>query len=82
MYTSCQYINIIKINQKLIYTILFHSIQVYLNLPNGVLHYKAKLKSTGDKASPGFKTFLIGNVSDKYLPIQSLLYISVRQNVY
>jgi hypothetical protein len=28
---------------------------------------KAKLKSNGDKASPCFKPFLIGNVSDKWL---------------
>jgi len=38
----------------------------------------AKLKSNGDKASPYFETFLIGNMSDKCLPTQTLLYISFR----
>ena len=33
-----------------------------------------KLKRNGDKASPCFKPFLIGNMSDKSLPIQTLLY--------
>jgi len=32
---------------------------------------KAKLKSNGDRASPCFKQFLIGNVSDKLLPTQT-----------
>ena len=33
---------------------------------------KAKLKSNGDRASPCFKPFLIGNMSDKFLPIYCL----------
>jgi len=40
-----------------------------LNPPNG----KAKLKSSGDKTSPFFKTFLIGNMSDKCLLTRTLL---------
>jgi len=39
---------------------------------------KAKLKSNGDRASPCFKPFLIGYISDKFLPTQTLLYVSVR----
>ena len=39
---------------------------------------KAKLKSNGDRASPCFKPFLIGNMSDKFLPTRTLLYVSVR----
>jgi hypothetical protein len=39
---------------------------------------KAKLKSNGDRASPCFKPFLIGNISDKFLPTPTLLYVSVR----
>jgi hypothetical protein len=39
---------------------------------------KAKLKSNGDRASPCFKPFLIGNVSDKFLLTLTLLYVSVR----
>ena len=39
---------------------------------------KAKLKSNGDRAPPCFKPFLIANISDKFLPTQTLLYISVR----
>jgi hypothetical protein len=29
-------------------------------------HFKAMLKSKGDKASPFFKRFLTGNMSDKF----------------
>ena len=36
------------------------------------------LKSNGDRASPCFKPFLIGNMSDKFLPTRTLLYVSVR----
>jgi len=32
------------------------------------------LKSSGDRASPCFKPFLIGNLSDTFLPTQTLLY--------
>jgi len=39
---------------------------------------KAKLKSNGEIASPFFKPFLIGNMSDKFFPTQTLLYVSVR----
>jgi len=39
---------------------------------------KAKLKSNGDRASPCFKPFLIGNLSDNFLPTRTLLYVSVR----
>ena len=38
-------------------------------------HSKTKLKSNGDRASPCFKPFLIGNMSDKFW---TLLYVSVR----
>jgi len=37
MYTFSKYINIIGINQKLVCTISFQAILVYLNPPNGVL---------------------------------------------
>ena len=39
---------------------------------------KAKMKSNSNKTSPCFKPFLIGNMSDKFLPTQTLLYVSVR----
>jgi len=39
---------------------------------------KAKLKSFGDRASPCFKAFIIGNLSDTFLPTRTLLYVSVR----
>ena len=39
---------------------------------------KAKLKSNGDGASPCFKPFLIGNMSDKFLPTRTLLQVSFR----
>ena len=38
----------------------------------------AKLKSIGDRASPCFKPFLIGNLSDTFLPTWTLLYVSIR----
>jgi hypothetical protein len=37
-----------------------------------------KLKSNGDKASPYFKPFLIGNTADKCLPTRTLLQDSFR----
>jgi hypothetical protein len=39
---------------------------------------KAKLKSSGERASPCFKLFLIGNLSDTFLPTWTLLYVSDR----
>jgi hypothetical protein len=39
---------------------------------------KAKLKNSGDRVSPCFKPFLIGNMSDRFLPTPTLLYVSVR----
>ena len=42
---------------------------------------KAKLKSNGDRASPCFKPFLIGNISDTFLPTRTLLYVSVKHNL-
>jgi hypothetical protein len=39
---------------------------------------KAKLKSNGDRASPSFKPFLIVNLSGKYFPTRTLLYITAR----
>jgi hypothetical protein len=39
---------------------------------------KAKLKSSGDKASPCFRPFWIGKLSDKCLPIRTLLYVGRR----
>jgi hypothetical protein len=42
------------------YTIKFQALMVYLNLPNGIFYSKGQ--SNGDKASPYFKGFLIGNI--------------------
>jgi hypothetical protein len=39
---------------------------------------KAKLKSGGDRASPYFRSFWIGKLSDKCLPIWTLLYVSFK----
>jgi hypothetical protein len=39
---------------------------------------KAKLKCSGDGASPCFRPFWIGTISDKCLPIQTLLYVSFK----
>jgi hypothetical protein len=36
-YASAQYINVSSINQKLMCTIKFQAILIYLNLPNGLL---------------------------------------------
>jgi len=40
---------------------------------------KEKLKINGDKASPYFKPFFIGNMSDKCLPTRTLLQVSFRR---
>jgi hypothetical protein len=37
------------------------------------------LKSSGDKASPCFRSFWIGKLLDKYLPIRTLLYVSFKR---
>jgi hypothetical protein len=37
-------------------------------------HCKTKLKSSGDKASPCFKPFWAGELSDKYLPTRTSIY--------
>jgi hypothetical protein len=37
---------------------------------------KGELKSSGDKASPCFRPFWIGKLSDKCLPMQTLIYVS------
>ena len=50
-------------------TIQFQAILLYLNPPNGVS--KAKLESNGNKASLCFKPFLIGNMTDKFLPTRT-----------
>jgi hypothetical protein len=41
-------------------------------------YYRAKLKSSGNKASSCFKPFWIGKLSDKCLPIWTLLYVSFK----
>ena len=43
-----------------------------------MMYPKAKLKSNSNRASPFFKPFLTGNMSDKFLPTQTLLHVSVR----
>jgi hypothetical protein len=43
-----------------------------------VAYSKGKLESSGDKASPCFRPFWIGKLSDKWLPIQALIYISFK----
>jgi hypothetical protein len=40
---------------------------------------KAKLKNDGDKSSPCFRPFYIRKLSDKYLPIRTLLYVLFQQ---
>jgi len=37
MYTSTQYINVNSINQKLVCTIYFEALMIYLNPPNDIL---------------------------------------------
>ena len=60
---------------------MYHLISRHPGLPEpsyGVS--KAKLKSNGNRASPFFKSLLIGNMSDKFLPTRTLLYISFKHN--
>jgi hypothetical protein len=37
---------------------------------------KAKFKSSGDRESPFFEPFLIGNLPDRFFPTQTLLLVS------
>jgi len=48
---------------------MYHLISSLSGLPE----IKAKLKGIGDDATPCFKLFLIGKMSDKFLPTQTLL---------
>ena len=41
---------------------------------------KAKLKSNGERTSPYLKQFFIRNVSNKFLPTRTLLYVSFRHS--
>jgi hypothetical protein len=43
---------------------------------------KTKLKSNGDRASPCFKPFLIGNISDKFLPTRRDIYKNIKIEGY
>jgi len=43
-----------------------------------IVHSEAKMKSSGDKASPCFRPFLVGNGSDTFLPIRTSLYVSFK----
>jgi hypothetical protein len=52
--------------------IKFQSHLDLLDLPNDML------KRIGDKASPSFRPFWIGKLSDKCLPIRTLLYVSFK----
>jgi hypothetical protein len=40
---------------------------------------KAKLKSSGDRASPCFGPFWIGKLPEKCLPAWTMLYVSLKQ---
>jgi ABC-type branched-subunit amino acid transport system permease subunit len=42
---------------------------------------KAKLKSSDDTASPYFRPFWIGKLSEKYLAIWTLLHVSFKHNL-
>jgi len=40
--------------------------------------YKALLENNDNKTSPSFKPFVIGNMSDKFVPTRTLLHVSFR----
>jgi hypothetical protein len=42
---------------------------------------ETKLESSGDKASPCFQPFCIGNLTDKCLHLQTLLYVSLKDKL-
>jgi len=48
---------------------MYHFISSLPGLPE----IKAKLKGNGDDASPCFELFLIGKMSDKFLPTQIMV---------
>jgi hypothetical protein len=43
---------------------------------NGI--FQSKIESNGDKASPCFRTFWIVNLSDRFLPIWTVLQVSFK----
>jgi hypothetical protein len=43
---------------------------------------EATLKSSGDKASPYFRPFWIGNVSNKCSSIRTLLHVSFKHTLF
>jgi hypothetical protein len=56
-----------------------HPILLHLVFLHLLMAYsKAKLKSSSDKASHCFRPFWIRKLSDKCLPIQTLLYVSFK----
>jgi hypothetical protein len=58
------------------YPIQYYSHLVFLHLL--MAYSKAKLKSSGDKASHCLRPFWKGKISDKCLPIQTLPYVSFK----
>jgi hypothetical protein len=56
-----------------------HTHTIFLVLPKA--YSKAKLKSCGGKVYPCFRPFWIGKLSDKYLPIRTLLYILFKHSL-
>jgi len=70
MYTSVQHINIISINQSS--CVPFNFMPSWFMWTLLMAYSKAKVKSNGNKASPCFKPFLIGNMSDTCLPTWTL----------
>ena len=75
MYTSSQYINIISVNQKM--SVPFNFKPSWFTWTLLMVYSKAKFKSNGDRATPCFKPFLIGNMSDKFLPTRTLVWLSM-----
>jgi len=62
VFTQCI---IVSIDQELMCSIQFESVVIFRNYM--MVYFKAKLKNSGDKASPCFRQFWTGNASDIFM---------------
>jgi hypothetical protein len=52
--------------------IQFQSLLALLDTPDGTL--QSKLKSSGDETSPGFRPFSMVKMSNRFLPVRTVLF--------
>jgi hypothetical protein len=78
-YIITQLIRIISIDHS--WYVQFNFSNTWISWNSLMAYYKAHLNSSGDKAYPCYRPFWRGKLSDIYLPIQTLLYVSFRHTL-